>query len=162
MKKERKSENADVRQRARLIAAELKRLFPHAEIALNYGNHWELLVAVVLSAQCTDKKVNEVTSELFKKYRKLEDYVAAEPEEFEQDIKSTGFYRNKAKNILASARLVKEKYNGRVPKDMADLLSLPEGSGQDREGSDADFAAGGMVRLQLPDDRLRPQNLPGP
>jgi endonuclease-3 len=126
MKKEAESESIDDRrERARLISEELKRLFPQAEIALNYGSHWELLVAVVLSAQCTDKKVNEVTSPLFKKYRTLEDYVTADQAEFEQDIKPTGFYRNKAKNILASAKLVKEKYDGRVPKDMQDLLSLP-------------------------------------
>jgi endonuclease-3 len=126
MKKQAESDSLeDRKKRAGLISEELKGLFPHAEIALNYGSHWELLVAVVLSAQCTDKKVNEVTSQLFKKYRTLEDYVAAGQAEFEQEIKSTGFYRNKAKNILASAKLVKEKYDGRVPQDMQALLSLP-------------------------------------
>jgi endonuclease-3 len=126
MKKQTESDSIkDRRKRAGLISEELKGLFPHAEIALKYGSHWELLVSVVLSAQCTDKKVNEVTSRLFKKYRTLEDYVAADQAEFEQDIKPTGFYRNKAKNILASAKLVKEKYDGRVPQDMQALLSLP-------------------------------------
>ena len=108
----------------------LKKLFPNAKIVLNFGNLWELLVAVVLSAQCTDKKVNEVTAELFEKYRKLEDYVKASAsrrtmQEFEQDIKSTGFYRNKAKNILAAAKVIKEKFGGKLPKTMTEMLTIP-------------------------------------
>jgi endonuclease-3 len=103
--------------RVRTILKELKKLFPDAKIALNFSNHWELLVAVILSAQCTDKKVNEVTAKLFKKYKKLGDYVSAEAEEFEKDIYQTGFYRSKTKNILATARIIQknitEKY--RVP-----------------------------------------------
>lgn len=108
-----------------LLIRELKKLFPRAEIALKYGNNWELLVAVVLSAQCTDKKVNEVTAKLFKKYKTLDDYVEAKPSEFAEDIRSTGFYRNKAKNILASAKKVKEEYGGTVPKTMEAILTLP-------------------------------------
>jgi len=113
------------RQRVLAVAQELERLFPDAKIALNYSNHWELLVAVVLSAQCTDKKVNEVTARLFKKYPTLADYLAADRTEFEEDIRQTGFFRNKAKNVLASAEMVRSKFDGRVPQKMEDLLSLP-------------------------------------
>ena len=107
------------------ILKKLKKFFPHAKIALNYFNNWELLVAVVLSAQCTDKKVNEVTEKLFKKYRTLDDYIKADTAEFEKDIKSTGFYRNKAKSILAAAKAVKEKYGGKLPKSMEEMLKIP-------------------------------------
>ncbi len=103
----------------------LRRLFPQAKIMLRFSNNWELLVAVMLSAQCTDKKVNEVTEKLFKKYKKIDDYVRADQKEFEKDIHSTGFYRNKAKNILATARIIKEKFGGRIPKTMEELTSLP-------------------------------------
>jgi endonuclease-3 len=111
--------------RALKIIKVLKELFPKAKIALHYGNNWELLVAVILSAQCTDKKVNEVTEKLFKKYRKLDDYLKANPKEFEKDIKSTGFYRQKAKNILAAAKIIKEKFKGKVPQTMREILTLP-------------------------------------
>jgi len=120
-----KKEIKKLKEKALKIIKILKRLFPNAKIALNYKNPWELLVAVVLSAQCTDKKVNEVTEKLFKKYKTLDDYIKANPREFEQDIKSTGFYKNKAKNILATARVIKEKFNGQVPKKMGELLTLP-------------------------------------
>ncbi|OGF66604.1 endonuclease III [Candidatus Giovannonibacteria bacterium RIFCSPHIGHO2_01_FULL_48_47] len=114
------------RQRvARKIVAELKKLFPHAKIVLNYSSNWELLAAVILSAQCTDKKVNEVTEKLFKKYKRLEDYVKADIREFEKDIRPTGFYRAKAKNILTSARIIKEKFGGKIPKTMEEILTLP-------------------------------------
>lgn len=113
------------KQKAVKIIKKLKELFPNAKIALNYSNNFELLVAVMLSAQCTDKQVNIVTSKLFKKYKKLEDYAATSQEDFEQDIFSTGFYKNKAKNILAAARIIKEKFAGRVPSSMEELLSLP-------------------------------------
>ena len=79
----------------------------------------------MLSAQCTDKRVNKVTKILFKKYRKLDDYVNADPKEFEQDIRSTGFYRNKTKNILAAAKLVKNEFGGKLPKTMDDMLRIP-------------------------------------
>ena len=109
----------------RALIRALQKLFPSARIALSYKNNWELLVAVILSAQCTDKKVNEVTEKLFKKYRTLDDYLRAVPREFEQDIRSTGFYRNKAKNILAAARVVKEKFGGKIPKRMEEMLLIP-------------------------------------
>jgi endonuclease-3 len=113
------------RKLAQKILSELKRLHPKAKIVLNYSNNWELLVAVILSAQCTDKKVNEVTEKLFKKYKKLDDYVRADIKEFEKDIRPTGFYRAKAKNILTSARIIKEKFGGNIPKTMEEILTLP-------------------------------------
>ena len=103
----------------------LKKLYPHPKIALQYGNNWELLVSVILSAQCTDKKVNEVTPVLFKKYRALNDYVKAKQAAFERDIRPTGFYRNKAKNILAAAKIVKEHFGGTLPKTMEEMLTIP-------------------------------------
>jgi len=118
---------AERKKRATVIFARLKKLIPRQEatIALNFTNPWELLVAVILSAQCTDKKVNEVTATLFKKYHTLEDYIHADPREFEKDVFSTGFYRNKTKHILASAKLVRDVWNGRVPDTMMDILTLP-------------------------------------
>lgn len=111
--------------RAEVILLELKKLFPDAGMVLRYKNNWELLVAVELSAQCTDKKVNEVTDRLFKKYRKLDDYVHADPREFEKDVFQTGFYRNKTKNILAAAKMVKEKFGGKIPRTMEEMLLIP-------------------------------------
>ena len=110
---------------AEKIIRKLKELLPDAKIALKYSNNWELLVAVILSAQCTDKMVNKVTEKLFKKYKSLEDYVKADAIEFEKDIRSTGFFRNKAKNILATAKIIKGKFHGKVPNSMNDLLTLP-------------------------------------
>ena len=103
----------------------LKKLFPDAAAELKYKNPWELLVAVQLSARCTDKMVNKSTKKLFKKDKKLQDYTEVKPREFEQDIKSSGFYRNKTKNILAAAKMIKNHFGGRVPKTMKELLRLP-------------------------------------
>ena len=111
--------------KAAAITRKFKQLFPNAKIVLRYGNNWELLVAVILSAQCTDKKVNEVTEKLFKKYPALTDYVDANPHELEQDIRPTGFFRNKTKNILAAAKMVKEKFGGKLPKTMKEMLEIP-------------------------------------
>jgi endonuclease-3 len=102
----------------------LKKLYPEAKIALNFSNPWELLVAVILSAQTTDKKVNEITEKLFKKYKTLDDYVKANLREFEKDIKGVNYYKNKAKFILENAKIIKEKFNGQVPKTMEELLTL--------------------------------------
>ena len=113
------------KKRANKIVKKLQELFPDAAIVLKYSNTWELLVSVILSAQCTDKQVNIVTEKLFEKYRTLDDYVKANVDEFEKDIKSTGFYRNKAKNILAAAKIVKEQFDGKVPDTMEELLTLP-------------------------------------
>jgi endonuclease-3 len=112
------------KKRIEKINNELKKLFPKIKIALKYKNSLELLVAVILSAQCTDKKVNEATEKLFKKYKKLDDYVNANQKEFEKDIRSTGFYRNKAKNIISSAKTIRDKFNGKVPNTMIELLTL--------------------------------------
>ncbi len=126
MKSAVQSKTSDERKKkAAEIVARLKRLFPEAKTVLRHAHPWELLVAVVLSAQCTDKKVNEVTETLFKKYRTLDDYVQADPEEFEREIEPTGFYRNKARNILAAARIVKETFGGAVPRTMDALRTLP-------------------------------------
>ncbi len=115
----------DEKKRAAKIIGRLKKIFPRAKIALNYGNNWELLVAVQLSAQCTDKKVNQVTPPLFKKYPRLESYVRAKPAEFERAIRPTGFYRAKTKNILSAARVVRERFGGKLPKTMAEMLQIP-------------------------------------
>ncbi len=112
-------------KKTKLILARLKRIFPDAHIALQYRNNWELLVAVQLSAQCTDKKVNEVTPALFKKYPTLDAYVRAKPQEFEKDVKQCGFYRAKTRNILAAAKVVKEKFGGKLPKTMEEMLTIP-------------------------------------
>lgn len=112
-------------RRVKVMLRELKKLFPDAGMALKYANEWELLVAVILSAQCTDKMVNKVTEVLFKKYLTLQDYVDADPKYFEQDIRSTGFYRNKTKNILAAARIVHETFHGKLPATMSDMLTIP-------------------------------------
>ncbi|KKU07901.1 MAG: Endonuclease III [Candidatus Magasanikbacteria bacterium GW2011_GWA2_45_39] len=115
----------ELRARTAKIDRVLKKLFPHAQCALGFSTPWELMVAVQLSAQCTDKKVNEITPTLFKKYRRLDDYVRADTKEFQKDIHATGFFRNKTKNILAAAHMVKERYHGRVPHTMEDVLKLP-------------------------------------
>ncbi|MDD5101373.1 MAG: endonuclease III [Endomicrobiaceae bacterium] len=94
------------------------------DIALNFSNVFELLVATILSAQCTDKRVNIVTSSLFKKYKTINDYAKADIHEFEKDIKSTGFFRNKTKNIISTANIILEQYNGIVPKTMEELITL--------------------------------------
>src|SRR3989344_4226272 len=94
--------------RIRKLNRALKKLYPTAAIELNFKSPWELMVAVQLSAQSTDKVVNKITERLFKKYKKLEDYVRADPREFEQDIFASGFYRNKASNILGAAKMVKD------------------------------------------------------
>ena len=113
------------RERARKIISILKRNYPDARIALNFSNPLELLVATILSAQCTDKRVNIVTESLFKKYRSAADYAAADPKVFENEIRSTGFFRNKAKSVLGAAAKIMENFEGRVPDSMEDLLTLP-------------------------------------
>lgn len=111
--------------RALKVIELLEKEHPDAKIALHYTNPLELLVATILSAQCTDERVNIVTKSLFKKYTKAEDYANVDLKELEQDIKSTGFYRNKAKNLKKCCQLLVEKYNSQVPKTMEELLELP-------------------------------------
>lgn len=111
--------------KARAIIRALKKLFPEAGMILTYSNNWELLVAVMLSAQCTDKQVNIVTEKLFKKYRTLDDYANVQQEVFERDIYSTGFYRNKAKNVIAAARYLRDHHQGELPRTMQEMLMIP-------------------------------------
>ncbi len=106
------------------IITELRRLYPEAACSLNFSNPLELLIATQLSAQCTDERVNMVTARLFQKYRSVEDFAAASQEELEQDIRSTGFYRNKAKNIRGTCQRLIAVYGGEVPRTMEDLLTL--------------------------------------
>ncbi len=113
------------RRRARKILQQLKKWKPDAKIVLRYDNNIQLLVAVMLSAQCTDKKVNEVTGKLFKKYKTLEDFAKADLKTFEQEIRSTGFYHNKAKNIMAAAKMILDKFGGKMPKTMDEMIELP-------------------------------------
>ena len=107
------------------IIAELRRLYPDAKTSLTFSNPLELLVATQLSAQSTDERVNRVTADLFKKYRRVEDYATVSQEELEKVIKSTGFYHNKAKNIRAAAQCIMTNYGGEVPRTMEDLVTLP-------------------------------------
>jgi endonuclease-3 len=107
------------------ILKSLKKLYPDAHCALNFKNPHELLIATILSAQCTDERVNMVTEKLFKKYKTIKDFANTDLLEFEKDIYSTGFYRNKAKNIIGAAKIIDKKYNGKVPKDFDQLLELP-------------------------------------
>lgn len=115
--------NMNIDRRKKILSI-LGKTYPTATIALNFSNPLELLISVILSAQCTDKMVNIVTAKLFKKYKTLEDYCEADISEFEKDIKSTGFYHNKAKNILETAKIIKEKFGGKVPHTMEDLITL--------------------------------------
>lgn len=103
----------------------LKKEYPGVRIALHHSNPLELLVSTILSARCTDKRVNEVTEKLFKKYRTAQDYVNVSQEELEKDIYSTGFYKNKAKNIKKLSAILIENFNSQVPDNMHDLTALP-------------------------------------
>lgn len=112
------------KKRARRSIRLLKKKFPHARIVLKFSNPWELLVAVMLSAQCTDKKVNEVTALLFKKYATLDDYAHADKKEFERIVKPTGFYHAKTRHVLETAKMIKENFGGSVPRTMKEMLTL--------------------------------------
>src|SRR5947199_1414243 len=111
-------------KRVKRIISGLRRTYPDAHCELNYTNPLELLIATILSAQCTDKRVNLVTTELFKKYRSAADYAAAPPSELEQAIKTTGFFRNKTKSIKTAAQALVERHGGQVPRTMEELLEL--------------------------------------
>ena len=111
--------------RALKVIELLEKEHADAKIALHYSNPLELLVATILSAQSTDEQINKITKLLFKKYRAAEDYAKADLKELEQDIKSSGFYHNKAKNIKNCCKMLLEKHNGQVPKTMAELVELP-------------------------------------
>jgi endonuclease-3 len=115
----------DGKTRVLKIVGLLEKEHPDARIALHYTNPLELLVATILSAQCTDARVNIVTEKLFKKYRNAEDYANADLKELEEDIRSTGFYRNKARNIKKCCQMLVEKFKSQVPRTMEEMLELP-------------------------------------
>lgn len=118
MKKDKKKYTAE-------IIKILEKEYGDVQVALEFRKPYELLFATILSAQCTDERVNKVTSVLFKKYKTLKDYANADISEFENDIRSTGFFRNKAKNIINSAKMILDKYQGKVPQTMEELVELP-------------------------------------
>lgn len=111
-------------ERAEGVMRIFDEIYPQVKCTLDYSNPLQMLIATQLSAQCTDARVNIVTKDLFKKYKNVYDFANADLEELEQDIKSTGFYKNKAKNIIACCKRLIEEYNGEVPDTMEDLLTL--------------------------------------
>lgn len=113
------------KERTRKIIKLLKREYPDAACSLDYSSPLELLVATILSAQCTDERVNQLTPALFRKYPSCEDYLKVSQDELEQDVRPTGFYRNKARAIQGACRMIKEEHGGRVPDRMEELLRLP-------------------------------------
>jgi endonuclease-3 len=114
----------DKKRRIAEISKRLKKAYPDAHCALDHADAFELLIATILSAQCTDARVNIVTADLFRKYRRPEDYLKVTQADLERDIHSTGFFRNKAKNIQAACRRIIDEYSGEVPQTMDDLLTL--------------------------------------
>src|SRR5438128_3409284 len=112
-------------ERVREILQRLTEMYPNAKCALQHRNAWELLVATILSAQCTDVRVNMVTPELFRRYPSPSALAALAPEELEPQIRSTGFFRNKSKSLVGAAKKIVEEFGGQVPAEMSDLLSLP-------------------------------------
>jgi len=116
---------AERQARVAEILQRLDEMYPEAACALTHHNPWELLVATILSAQCTDKRVNEVTPGLFKKYPTPQDFAAVQPEVLANDIRSTGFFNNKAKSIVGAAKKVVVEFDGKVPQTMEEMLSIP-------------------------------------
>jgi len=125
MKKVKKVDKKEASERIKKFLPILKKLYPDARIALNFKNPLELLIATILSAQCTDARVNIVTKDLFKKYKSAQDWVQTDISEIENDIRSTGFYRNKAKNIKNACIKIEEDFGGKVPNTMEELVTLP-------------------------------------
>src|SRR5678810_301328 len=125
IRKKARETTEELKSRTRDIIRKLKRTYPDARCSLNHSNPFELLIATILSAQCTDERVNIVTADLFRKYQKPEDYLKVSPRELEKDIQSTGFFRNKTKSIQGTAKMLTETYGGEVPKTMDELLELP-------------------------------------
>jgi len=111
--------------RTEQIVKLLKRAHPDAKCALNHSNAFELLIATILSAQCTDERVNKVTADLFRKYRRPEDYLKVRDTELQEDIKTTGFFRNKTKSIQGACAMLVDDFGSEVPKSMDELLKLP-------------------------------------
>lgn len=116
---------AERKERVRKIMGELDKIFPDATCALHHRNAWELLVATILSAQCTDERVNKVTPGLFAKYPTVEDFANVPQDELAADIRSTGFFNNKARSVIGAAKTILEKFGGSVPRNMEDLLTVP-------------------------------------
>lgn len=112
------------KRRATKAFKRLERTYPRAKIALKFVNPIQLLVAVILSAQATDKKVNEVTAALFKKYKTADDFAGADLKTFEKEIRQTGFYHQKAKSVIESAKIIRDKFGGEIPRTMEDMLRL--------------------------------------
>jgi endonuclease-3 len=124
-KKPARKPDADLRSKVSKIARLLIKEYPGARTALEFANPLEMLVSTILSAQCTDARVNQVTGRLFKKYRTVEDYANADMKALQQEIRQTGFFRNKAKNIKGAATALIERFNCKVPRTMEELLTLP-------------------------------------
>ena len=116
---------AERRERVAEILQRLDKMYPAATCALHHHNPWELLVATILSAQCTDKRVNEVTPGLFAKYPAPEDFAAVRPEVLANDIRSTGFFNNKAKSIVGAARKIVSEFGSQVPRTIEEMLTIP-------------------------------------
>lgn len=116
---------AERHARVKKILAGLDKMYPHATCALIHHNAWELLVATILSAQCTDKRVNMVTPGLFAKYPTIQDFAAANQTELAQDVRTTGFFNNKSKSIIGAARKILNDFHGEVPRNIEDLLTVP-------------------------------------
>jgi endonuclease-3 len=121
----RDSGDKQLKERVKQIIRLLKRAYPDAKCSLNHSNSFELLIATILSAQCTDERVNIVTADLFRKYRRPEDYLKVSEKELQKDIRTTGFFRNKTKAIQGTAKVLTEQYGGEVPDTMEELLELP-------------------------------------
>ncbi len=119
------STGQELKDRVREIIRRLKREYPDAKCSLNHSSAFELLIATILSAQCTDERVNIVTADLFRKYQKPEDYLRVAPRELEKDIRSTGFFRNKTRSIQGTSKMLTESYGGQVPATIEELLELP-------------------------------------
>ena len=117
--------STEEKQRTRKIIAKLRKAYPDAQCSLNHTNARELLIATILSAQCTDERVNIVTADLFRKYRSCADYLNVPAEELQQDIHSTGFFRNKTRSIQGACKKMIEEHGGQVPNDIEQLLALP-------------------------------------
>jgi endonuclease-3 len=118
-------ETTALKEQVRKIIRLLKRAYPDAKCSLNHSNPFELLIATILSAQCTDARVNIVTQDLFRKYRRPEDYLKVPEKELQRDIRTTGFFRNKTKSIQGTAKALTEQHGGEVPQTMEELLNLP-------------------------------------
>lgn len=125
MKARKPKTQAERKARVEAILKTLDEMYPNATCALIHRNPWELLVATILSAQCTDKRVNEVTPGLFAKYPTPQDFAAVRPEALANDIRSTGFFNNKAKSIVGAAKKIVNEFGGEVPRTMEELLTVP-------------------------------------